>query len=105
MIDFRPHTFQILSALGGGIVNGDPVAAAEEWGGDNPCRFVKNGKDNVKHLPGGTFIVFEYVVYCDIPDDITGKTVRLFDKDGNQVCQKEVHSCNNTQLHTILYIQ
>lgn len=106
MIDFRPHTFKILSALGGGTApNGDPIAASEEWGEELSCRFVKDGKENVKHLPGGTFIVFSYVVYCDIPDDITGKTVMLLDKDGTEVCQKEVYSCNNTQLHTIFYIQ
>lgn len=105
MVTFRPHKFSIMSALGGGIVNGDPVAAVEEWGEEFSCRYEKEGKNNVRHLPGGTFIVYQYVVFCDITEDLTGKTVRLFNEDGVLVIEKEVAACRNTQLHTIFYIQ
>ena len=103
-MDFRPHTFRIKTITGGGFnSDGEPVTGTPSLSEPFECRFVQGGKENVRLLPSGTYIIYDYVVYCDTKDNLNGKTIQLFD-EGNLVDEKVVKACNRTQLHTILYL-
>lgn len=104
-MDFRPHTFKIKTISGGGFnSDGEPISAVPSYSDPLECRYVQGGKENLRMLPAGGYIVYDYVVYCDIKDNITGKTIQLFDEDNILIDEKVVKAFNKTQLHTILYL-
>ena len=104
-MDFRPHTFRIKTITGGGFnSDGEPVTGTPSLSEPFECRFVQDGKENVRLLPSGTYIIYDYVVYCDYSEKLDGKTIQLFNKEGIFVDEKVVKASNPTQLHTILYL-
>lgn len=104
MISFRPHTFCIKRTTGGGVnSDGEPVKATETWGDPVECRYVTGGRENLRFLPSGEHIVYDYVVYCNISEDLTGKIIQLYN-EGNLIDEKPVRGCRLGQLNTILYL-
>lgn len=104
-MDFRPHTFKIKTISGGGFNgDGEPVPATPVLSDAIECRYVQGGKENLRLLPAGGYIVYDYVVYCDYSEKLDGKTIQLFNKEGIFVDEKVVKASNPTQLHTILYL-
>lgn len=104
MITFRPHILRVKSVAGGGFnSDGEPILATESWGDPIECRYVTGGKENVRFLPSGEHIVYDYVVYCNVQENLTGKYVRLY-KDDVLIDEKLVRGCNLGQLNTTLFL-
>jgi len=106
MLDFRPHKLYIKATIGGGIDdNSNPIPVVESWGDAIPCHFSTEGREVIYKYPDGSQAIFSYAVWIDpIPDDLTGKQVRLEDQFGNEVPEKTVQKCVNRQLRTKLYL-
>ncbi len=61
-------TIRIVSKTGGGLVNGNPVAATETLSDPIPCNFTVNQNDHLGRYEGGTFTQAKYVVLVDTCD-------------------------------------
>lgn len=108
VIDRRPHRISVKTVVGGGYDpdTGMPVPAIPSWSVPIPCRFETEGRDNLKTLPDGTYMIYPYVVFLDNPDgvDYAGMTVRLFDQHGKLEFEGIVQKQPARQVKTVLYL-
>lgn len=106
MIELRPHRIQVVTMTKGGIdENGCPIPASPVYGDLVPCRFERNGKNNVIQLDDGTFKKYPFVVFLDVSEvDYENKTVRLYDEKGKLVADRKVESFQPGQLNMRLWL-
>lgn len=93
--------------IGQGSFNedGEPIAAsAPSFSESIECRYVQGGKENLRFLSSGTYIIYDYVVYCDYSKSLVGKTIQLFNEENELVDEKVVRDSSLGQLQTILYL-
>ena len=107
MVTLRPHYFQVLTLVSGGLdENGDPTEAQEVWGDPIECRCVDDGKRNVVRLPNGEVTVYPYAVFFDDPEtDYLKNTVRLLDGEMNVMYEGVVKgNPRGRQLNAVMYL-
>lgn len=76
-----------------GYINDDgiPVSGSTSWGTDIECKYFANVNNNKGRYPDGVFkqTAFE-ITTVDMSFD--AKIIRLKDRKGNTICEKEVQS-------------
>ena len=114
----RPHKYQIAEPLAaqeannGLDENGYVVGVTSEqgqpdpeWGEEIECRY-DSGKNTIRPIGGGEYMIFKYVVYCDpIETNLMGKMIRLLDQSGQVVYEGMVDDQRPGQLHITLYLK
>lgn len=107
MIRLRPHYIKFKTSAGGGrSSDGEPIPVTESWTDFIPCRYETSSKTNIYYNADGSKKVFEYVVWLDGAEtDYTGRFVKIYDKDKNEVKEGQVQHCPYRQLRTLLYVE
>lgn len=76
-----------------GYINDDgvPVSASTEWGADIECKYFANVNNNKGRYPDG---IFKQSAFEITTEDMTfdADIIRLKDRKGKTVCEKEVQS-------------
>ena len=103
MISARPHTFFLKSITESEVDSeGALIHSDGQWGDSLECRIVTGGKENIRYNPEGGVTVYPFVVYCDVEEDITGRSVKLI--RGEEEHELQVKACQIKQLNTMLFL-
>ncbi len=76
-----------------GYINDDgiPVPGSTDWGADIECKYFANVSNSKGRYPDGVFKQMSFVITTEDLSFNAG-VIRLKDKKGNVVCEKEVLS-------------
>lgn len=88
---FDSGYIEVKTTTGGGLINGIPVEASEDWGNKTPCHIVENLHNNKGNYKDGEFTQFAFTIYFPL-QIFEAKRIRLTDNRNRVLGEFEVQS-------------
>jgi hypothetical protein len=90
-MEFENGYIQIKTTIGGGLIDGMPVAASESWGVKIACHIQKNMQNNKGNYKDGTFTQFAFTIFLEM-QVFEAKRIKLTNNRNELIKEFEVQS-------------